>query len=157
MIQNLQFHIKYEPKSVAVATFSWKMSNFWWNFCLKCLWPIIVISHFLCEIIPKTSQVTGGQVGIQGVTIARNWTISDEGKRNASNFETKILSLPKLFFNSLIIVGSAGQPETFGHQFIFYVISEKYVRHWIFFSNYPFYFFNKTKKNVTNVTQKQGV
>ena len=34
------------------------MSNFWWNFCLKCLWPKIVIGDILCEIIPKRCQLT---------------------------------------------------------------------------------------------------
>ena len=53
LLQNLKSDTKYEPKSEAVEIFSWKMSNFWWNDCLKCLWPKIVISDFLCDIIPS--------------------------------------------------------------------------------------------------------
>ena len=56
LIQNFQFHTKCERKTVAVEVFSWKISNFWWNFCLKCLWPKIVISDFLCEIIPRCNR-----------------------------------------------------------------------------------------------------
>ena len=48
-----KIEIWYEPKSEAVEIFMWKMSTFWWNFCLKCLWRKIVLSDILCEIIPK--------------------------------------------------------------------------------------------------------
>ena len=53
MTQNSQIHSKYKPKSKAVAIFYEKYQIFWWNFCVKCLWPKIVISDFLCEFIPR--------------------------------------------------------------------------------------------------------
>ena len=36
--------------------FSWKISNFLMKCLILCLWPIIVISDFLCEIIPTADQ-----------------------------------------------------------------------------------------------------
>ena len=34
--------------------FSWKFSNFLMKFLTSCLWPKIVISDILCDIIPKS-------------------------------------------------------------------------------------------------------
>ena len=51
-IQNSQFYSKFKPKSKAVEIFQWKISNFLMKFLILCLRPKIVISDFLCEIIP---------------------------------------------------------------------------------------------------------
>ena len=44
-------NINQNPKGVEI--FSWKILNFLIKFMILSLWPKIVISNFLCEIIPK--------------------------------------------------------------------------------------------------------
>ena len=54
------------------------MSTFWWNFCVKCLWPKIVISDILCEIIPRIFQTwTMGKTSFSrsvSIGIIQTWT-----------------------------------------------------------------------------------
>ena len=44
--------------------------------------------------------------------MARNCTICEEGKRKASNEDSSIFSVSSLFLNSLIMLGSVGQPRS---------------------------------------------
>ena len=37
----------------------YKYQIYWWNFCLKCLWPKIVIIDILYETIPKPTKKVG--------------------------------------------------------------------------------------------------
>ena len=95
LLQNLQFDTKYGLKSEAVEIFSWKMSNFWWNFCQKCLWPKIVRSDILCENIPNSffriwgeqTQDTGMKTSAQAFRTPH--TASSHRYKNLESYKKK--------------------------------------------------------------------